>query len=66
MNQERLERKCDEEPESDRGPVIHKNKEEKKQVTSEEVIQMMEKHEAYQKMITSMAGGSETEAGQKL
>ena len=38
VSHEALERKCDEEPESDRGPVIQKSKEEKKQVTSEEQV----------------------------
>ena len=37
VSQERLERKCDEEPESDIGPAIQES-EEKKQVTSEEQV----------------------------
>ena len=39
---------------------------EKKQVTSKEVIQVIEEHEGYVKMIINVAGGSETDAEQKL
>ena len=67
VSQVRLERKCDEERERERAPAIQQSKEEeKKQVTSAEVIQMMEKHEEYQKMIMSVAGGGETDAEKKL
>ena len=54
--QERLERKCDEEPESDRSPAIQE----------EEVIQQLEENDGYREIIACLAEGSDLEVERKI